>query len=163
MHEGSFFLISDIFYLHNMKFSKKYVILIALAAIIIALLVVLGSTNPPRKDHLQFITSRIGNAEITMTEKEEAMYNSFLQGYGVDLMEKMIKPAFRYDDYEFFSLGKLNDKSVTLGIFGKVYSISDEDIVATLKGDNLDEENAAAEKRDAAEDAKAKDNSASNQ
>ena len=118
-----------------MKKTIKRTILI-LAALLLCVGVALSVTNPTSNDHLNVIAEYLSNydmSQIDLNEEEQAQYTAYMSsGANANLMDKVVKPMFRVHDYGLWSVGKINEKNVTLGIFNKVMIIDGEQIPKAL-------------------------------
>ena len=118
-----------------MKKTIKRTILI-LAALLLCVGVALSVTNPTSNDHLNVIAEYLSNydmSQIDLNEEEQAQYTAYMSsGANANLMDKVVKPMFRVQDYGLWSVGKINEKNVTLGIFNKVMIIDGEQIPKAL-------------------------------
>lgn len=118
-----------------MKKKIKRAILI-LAALLLVAGVALSVTNPSSNDHLNVIADYLSNydmSQIDLNEEEQAQYTAYMSsGANANLMDKVVKPMFRVQDYGLWSVGKINEKNVTLGIFNKVMIIDGDQIPKAL-------------------------------
>ena len=118
-----------------MKKKIKRVILI-LAALLLVAGVALSVTNPSSNDHLNVIADYLSNydmSQIDLNEEEQAQYTAYMSsGANANLMDKVVKPMFRVQDYGLWSVGKINEKNVTLGILNKVMIIDGDQIPKAL-------------------------------
>ena len=118
-----------------MKKKIKRAILI-LAALLLVAGVALSVTNPSSNDHLNVIADYLSNydmSQIDLNEEEQAQYTAYMSsGANANLMDKVVKPMFRVQDYGLWSVGKINEKNVTLGILNKVMIIDADQIPKAL-------------------------------
>ncbi|MBQ2075483.1 MAG: hypothetical protein II691_03545 [Muribaculaceae bacterium] len=118
-----------------MKKKIKRAILI-LAALLLVAGVALSVTNPSSNDHLNVIADYLSNydmSQIDLNEEEQAQYTAYMSsGANANLMDKVVKPMFRVQDYGLWSVGKINEKNVTLGILNKVMIIDGDQIPKAL-------------------------------
>lgn len=118
-----------------MKKTIKRTLLI-LALLFGALAVAMSATNPSNNDHLNVIADYLNNydmSQIDLNEEEQSQYTAYMSsGANANLMDKVVKPMFQVQDYGLWSVGKLNDKDVTLGLFNKVIIIDEEEIPKAL-------------------------------
>ena len=118
-----------------MKKRIKRAILI-LAALLLVAGVALSVTNPSSNDHLNVIADYLSNydmSQIDLNEEEQAQYTAYMSsGANANLMDKVVKPMFRVQDYGLWSVGKINEKNVTLGILNKVMIIDGDQIPKAL-------------------------------
>lgn len=118
-----------------MKKKIKRAILI-LAALLLVAGVALSVTNPSSNDHLNVIAEYLSNydmSQIDLNEEEQAQYTAYMSsGANANLMDKVVKPMFRVQDYGLWSVGKINEKNVTLGILNKVMIIDGDQIPKAL-------------------------------
>ena len=118
-----------------MKKKIKRAILI-LAALLLVAGVALSVTNPSSNDHLNVIADYLSNydmSQIDLNEEEQAQYTAYMSsGANAHLMDKVVKPMFRVQDYGLWSVGKINEKNVTLGILNKVMIIDGDQIPKAL-------------------------------
>ena len=118
-----------------MKKKIKRAILI-LAALLLVAGVALSVTNPSSNDHLNVIADYLSNydmSQIDLNEEEQAQYTAYMSsGANANLMDKVVKPMFRVKDYGLWSVGKINEKNVTLGILNKVMIIDGDQIPKAL-------------------------------
>lgn len=118
-----------------MKKKIKRAILI-LAALLLVAGVALSVTNPSSNDHLNVIADYLSSydmSQIDLNEEEQAQYTAYMSsGANANLMDKVVKPMFRVQDYGLWSVGKINEKNVTLGILNKVMIIDGDQIPKAL-------------------------------
>ena len=118
-----------------MKKKIKRAILI-LAALLLVAGVALSVTNPSSNDHLNVIADYLSNydmSQIDLNEEEQAQYTAYMSsGANANLMDKVVKPMFRVQDYGLWSVGKINEKNVTLGILNTVMIIDGDQIPKAL-------------------------------
>ena len=118
-----------------MKKKIKRAILI-MAALLLVAGVALSVTNPSSNDHLNVIADYLSNydmSQIDLNEEEQAQYTAYMSsGANANLMDKVVKPMFRVQDYGLWSVGKINEKNVTLGILNKVMIIDGDQIPKAL-------------------------------
>ena len=118
-----------------MKKKIKTAILI-IAGILLCLGVVMSLTNPSSNEHLNVVADYLNKydmSQIDLNEEEQAQYTAYMSsGANANLMDKVVKPRFQVQDYGMWSVGKINNKSVTLGIFNKVIIIDEEEIPKAL-------------------------------
>ena len=118
-----------------MKKKIKRAILI-LAALLLVAGVALSVTNPSSNDHLNVIADYLSNydmSQIDLNEEEQAQYTAYMSsGANANIMDKVVKPMFRVQDYGLWSVGKINEKNVTLGILNKVMIIDGDQIPKAL-------------------------------
>lgn len=118
-----------------MKKKIKTAILI-IAGILLCLGVVMSLTNPSSNEHLNVVADYLNKydmSQIDLNEEEQAQYTAYMSsGANANLMDKVVKPMFQVQDYGMWSVGKINNKSVTLGIFNKVIIIDEEEIPKAL-------------------------------
>ena len=118
-----------------MKKKIKTAILI-IAGILLCLGVVMSLTNPSSNEHLNVVADYLNKydmSQIDLNEEEQAQYTAYMSsGANANLIDKVVKPMFQVQDYGMWSVGKINNKSVTLGIFNKVIIIDEEEIPKAL-------------------------------
>ena len=118
-----------------MKKKIKRAILI-LAALLLVAGVALSVTNPSSNDHLNVIADYLSNydmSQIDLNEEEQAQYTAYMSSCAnANRMDKVVKPMFRVQDYGLWSVGKINEKNVTLGILNKVMIIDGDQIPKAL-------------------------------
>ena len=111
-------------------------ILLVLILIFAALAVVMSMTNPSTSDHLNVVADYLNKfdmSQIDLNEEEQAQYTAYMSsGANANIMDKVVKPMFQVQDYGLWSVGKINDKNVTLGMFNKVMIIDEEEIPKAL-------------------------------
>lgn len=115
------------------KIKRTLLILIAIFA---CLAVAMSLTNPSSNDHLNVVADYLNKfdmSQIDLNEEEQAQYTAYMSsGANANLMDKVVKPMFKVQDYGLWSVGKINDNSVTLGLFNKVTIIDEEEIPKAL-------------------------------
>ena len=76
----------------------------------------------------------VAGVALSVTNPEEqAQYTAYMSsGANANLMDKVVKPMFRVQDYGLWSVGKINEKNVTLGILNKVMIIDGDQIPKAL-------------------------------
>ena len=85
-------------------------------------------------DHQSNKLNKYDMSQIDLNEEEQAQYTAYMSsGANANLMDKVVKPMFRVQDYGLWSIGMLKGKSVTLGMFNKVMIIDEEQIPRALK------------------------------
>ena len=113
---------------------KKTLLVITL--LFVALAVVMSMTNPSTSDHLKVVSDYLNKfdmSQIDLNEEEQAQYTAYMSsGANANLMDKVVKPMFQVQDYGLWSVGKINDESITLGMFNKVMIIDEEEIPKAL-------------------------------
>ncbi len=118
-----------------MRKTIKRTILI-LAAIFACVAVAMSLTNPSSNDHMNVVADYLNKfdmSQIDLNEEEQAQYTAYMSsGANANLMDKVVKPMFNVQDYGLWSIGKINDKAVTLGMFNKVIIIDEEEIPKAL-------------------------------
>lgn len=118
-----------------MKKTIKKVLLILLV-LFGALAVAMSTTNPSKNEHLNVIADYLNNydmSQIDLNEEEQSQYTAYMSsGVNANIMDKVVKPMFSVQDYGLWSVGQLNGKDVTLGIFNKVMLIDEEEIPKAL-------------------------------
>jgi hypothetical protein len=118
-----------------MKKKIKAAILI-IAGILLCLAVAMSLTNPSSNDHLNVVADFLNKydmSQIDLNEEEQAQYTAYMSsGANANLMDKVVKPMFQVQDYGLWSVGKINNKSVTLGMFNNVMIIDEEEIPKAL-------------------------------
>lgn len=118
-----------------MKKKIKAAILI-IGGLLLCVAVVLSFTNPSSNDHLNVIADYLNKydmSQIDLNDEEQAQYTAYMSsGANANLIDKVVKPMFKVQDYGLWSVGKINDKDVTLGIFNKVMIIDEEEIPKAL-------------------------------
>lgn len=117
------------------KFIKK--ILLIILGVVVCLAIVMSITNPTSNEHLNVVADYLNKydmSQIDLNEEEQAQYTAYMSsGANANLMDKVVKPMFRVQDYGLWSIGMLKGKSVTLGMFNKVMIIDEEQIPRALK------------------------------
>lgn len=118
-----------------MKKKIKTAILV-IAGLLLCLAVAMSLTNPSSNDHLNVVADFLNKydmSQIDLNEEEQAQYTAYMSsGANANLMDKVVKPMFEVQDYGLWSVGKMNDKSVTLGMFNKVIIVDEEEIPRAL-------------------------------
>ncbi len=110
--------------------------LLILLLLFTCLAVAMSLTNPTSNDHLNVVADYLNKfdmSQIDLNEEEQAQYTAYMSsGANANLMDKVVKPMFRVQDYGLWSVGKINEKNVTLGMFNKVTIIDEEEIPRSL-------------------------------
>jgi len=111
-------------------------ILLVFVLIFVVLAVAMSMTNPSSNEHLKVVANYLNKfdmSQIDLNEEEQAQYTAYMSsGANANLMDKVVKPMFRVQDYGLWSVGKINDKNVTLGMFNEVMIIDEEEIPKSL-------------------------------
>ena len=97
---------------HSMK---KLIGLLLVVGILAALFI----TNPSKEQHnnkmAEALNEKVGNS------KEKS---SLAHSLGMSIASKLMNNVVEVHNYYLFSLGEMNDKTVTLGILGNVFIIN---------------------------------------
>lgn len=111
-------------------------VLLVLIVLFAGLAVAMSLTNPTNNEHLNVVADYLNKydmSQIDLNEEEQSQYNAYMSsGANANIMDKVVKPMFRVQDYGLWSVGKINEKNVTLGMFNKVMIIDEEDIPRAL-------------------------------
>lgn len=111
-------------------------VLLVLIVLFAGLAVAMSLTNPTNNEHLNVVADYLNKydmSQIDLNEEEQSQYNAYMSsGANANIMDKVVKPMFRVQDYGLWSVGKINEKNVTLGMFNKVMIIDEEEIPRAL-------------------------------
>ena len=120
-----------------MKRKTKNIIKTSLLVIVIVaalMAIVMSATNPKESEHRKALSEQISKydmSQINLTEEEQALYDNYMSsGVNANIMDKVIKPLFDFQDYGLWSVGYIRGKDykkkVSFGIFNKVILTDDE-------------------------------------
>lgn len=111
-------------------------VLLVLIVLFAGLAVAMSLTNPTNNEHLNVVADYLNKydmSQIDLNEEEQSQYNAYMSSSAnANIMDKVVKPMFRVQDYGLWSVGKINEKNVTLGMFNKVMIIDEEEIPRAL-------------------------------
>ncbi len=105
---------------------KKNIVLTAL----VVLLAVSALTCPSAEDHEkkynEYLTSQVSE-QLSGTDNKliNAVGGAVGEMLGGAVSRLLVGATMEYHSYFFFSTGVINDKTVTLGLFNKVFAVSD--------------------------------------
>ena len=101
---------------------KKFLKLLFSLAVFIAILVTAAMTCPSRNKHIEVLSDRISYAYTGIDPSESSGLDKLGGQLGKGVAKLILKAQLNVDNCYFFSLGRIDDQIVSVGIFGYIFS-----------------------------------------
>lgn len=100
---------------------KKTITLVIIAAVLLTAF----STNPKAETHKEHLKSAATEGIKGSGTLKENIGSALVEGiFGSMAIDYALSQCFKYDDYYLFSIGKINDKTVSVGLFNSVFVVN---------------------------------------
>lgn len=129
-----------------MTIHKKFAFSVVSFACAIVMWQAMKSSCPPKEQHLQAVTSvveravdRIFEERVVLPEESKELAEYLSSTVIPQAVEKLTRQRIDFTSYGIVSLGKIivpdgEDTPVSLGLFGNVYTISEDDAYDYING-----------------------------
>lgn len=129
-----------------MLIHKKFAFSVVSFACAIVMWQAMKSTCPPKEQHLQAVTDvveravdRIFEERVVLPEESKELAEYLSSKVIPQAVEKLTQQRIDFTSYGIFSLGKIivpdgEDTPVSIGLFGKVFTVSEDDAYNYLNG-----------------------------
>ena len=101
---------------------KKFLKFLFSIAIVIALFVTAAMTCPSRNKHIEVLSDRISYAYTGIDPSESSGLDKLGGQLGKGVAKLFLKTQLTVDNCLFFSLGRIDDQIVSVGLFGYIFS-----------------------------------------
>ena len=129
-----------------MLIHKKFAFSVVSFACAIIMWQAMKNTCPPKEQHLQAVTEvveravdRIFEERVVLPEESKELAEYLSSNVIPKAVAKLTQQRIDFTSYGIFSLGKIivpdgEDTPVSIGLFGKVFTVSEDDAYEYLKG-----------------------------